>query len=1280
MAAILPSENLFAAANHATIDIDEEFEGRFEDQLVMKADSPTDLEFSPDGKYLFVTQKEGRVFYTTVDELDSGDDVEPKLVFDVNVNYDLCFDGARGLSGIGVHPDFPATPWIYLFHNYNKHGDCNANVEKDGDEGPVNRLSRYVIDTSSMKIDPDSELVLFETPPLYSSSHNSGDIAFGKDGKLYITVGDAGTRVKENSAGVTMPQALDRLVGKIIRLNDDGSIPSDNPYTGADSTRCRASGLSGNPMIKCQEIWATGLRNPYRFAFNPNVEHTQFYINEVGRNMWERILPGGDDFKGANYGFPFRQGMCDTGKTEGSSCQPSEFDDAIHWYRHDEEDGGACTGGAFYPNDAGWPADFQDGYFYAEYAYGGINRISPGGKECAYPKCDPPVSAFSPTMKTFSPTKKVVSLQFGPHKGGKALYYMTRGDTGTKGDTGLFRIAYTGSNNRNPKAFIEAENTVGFAPLTVTFDGTGSYDPDGDQITFEWDFQGDGTVDSTEPKPTFVFTGPGTFYAKLVVKDGKGGSAKTTIRIDADNTPPLPKIISPKPSDTFAVGDIFKLVGSAFDPEDGDLPDTALTWEVRQHHNYHYHPFLDPGTPGNNFDLWPAPEPEDFDASLTSYLAIRLTATDSKGLSATTEIIVKPKVVEIELDSVPSGLTLIANGDKFITPTTITTWENHKFDIKAPLQEMNGVNFGLDFWSDGGDETHTIIVPASKPAPFIAQYGKSKPRPVISRPEKGSTFSVGDVFKLKGSATDSLGNPMDDSALTWEVKFNDGNNKEHYDFLDETSGNNVATSAVHAPEDLATAGKAYFEIFLTATDSASGESKTTSMIVYPKLVELELDTVPSGLEVEIDGEAIQTPETVFTWDKHTVNVRAKSQSMDGNTYKWSSWSNGMSRSHRYNADQDDKLVAEFEQAMPAPVISGLKDLEDSPTFKVGDVFYLSGSSKDVDGDVMSTKSLSWELRMVNNVDSTYHTITSQKGNEFAFSAPDPDTFEEAETSHLEVLLMATDSGGVSSTKTYALEPSLSDVVIDTVPSGLIILADGAQIRTPATITSWQKDSIQLEAPPQKKNGEVYAWHAWSEEDAAAPTFDYVVPRARNNGRPRTVVATFGDPALAPKIKSSSSGSNAGAIVGIAVGLVAVLGVIVAAFVVLKRRKNGGEHRIVDLRDPTDTGDPFKTVDLAVVDTSLSEVDDSGDLEGASSVAPSSVAGAIENSLLYQTPIALSKYFLSTNQDENPPADTDSGSPFSPNYSSKPQSTNPFEEVPLTGGDENESTASSNRRE
>jgi hypothetical protein len=161
------------------------------------------------------------------------------------------------------------------------------------------------------------------------------------------------------------------------------------------------------------------------------------------------------------------------------------------------------------------------------------------------------------------------------------------------------------------------------------------------------------------------------------------------------------------------------------------------------------------------------------------------------------------------------------------------------------------------------------------------------------------------------------------------------------------------------------------------------------------------------------------------------------------------------------------------------------------------------------------------------------------------------------------------------------------------------------------------------------------------------------------------VATFGDPALAPKIKSSSSGSSTGAIVGIVIGLVAVLGVIAGAFIVLKKRNEGGEHRIVDLRDPTDTGDPFKTVDLAHIDTSMSEVDDSGDLEGASSVAPSSVAGPSENSFLYQTPIALSKYLLSTNQDAD----------------AEPQPTNPFEDVPLaSAGDDNESRAGSDRSE
>ena len=203
--------------------------------------------------------------------------------------------------------------------------------------------------------------------------------------------------------------------------------------------------------------------------------------------------------------------------------------------------------------------------------------MSKGGSGCPYPQCDPPISPFTPTLKTFSATKKIVSLQFGPHKGGQALYYMTRGATGIKGEAGLFRIAYTGSANRNPKAIAKAENSIGFAPLVVEFDGTESFDPDGDGLMYEWDFDGDGQVDSTEAKPTFTYMDTGTFNAVLVVTDGKGGKATTTVRIDADNTPPRPKILSPRNGDTFAVNDVFTLVGEAFDGEDGVVPDTALT-------------------------------------------------------------------------------------------------------------------------------------------------------------------------------------------------------------------------------------------------------------------------------------------------------------------------------------------------------------------------------------------------------------------------------------------------------------------------------------------------------------------------------------------------------------------------------------------------------------------------------------------------------------------------------------------------------------------------------
>jgi glucose/arabinose dehydrogenase len=120
-------------------------------------------------------------------------------------------------------------------------------------------------------IDINTETVFFETQSLEYDHHNSGDIAFGKDGHLYVTVGDGGSTF----SGVSANPA--NLLGSMIRLTEDGGIPSDNPYTfqsgETNSVRCNEAGVppAGSPAgAKCQEIFAIGLRNPFRMAMDPN--------------------------------------------------------------------------------------------------------------------------------------------------------------------------------------------------------------------------------------------------------------------------------------------------------------------------------------------------------------------------------------------------------------------------------------------------------------------------------------------------------------------------------------------------------------------------------------------------------------------------------------------------------------------------------------------------------------------------------------------------------------------------------------------------------------------------------------------------------------------------------------------------------------------------------------------------------------------------------------------------------------------------------------------------
>lgn len=146
--------------------------------------------------------------------------------------------------------------------------------------------------------------------PLHDAVHNGGGMLFGNDGKLYVTTGDSGT--KEFS------QDLSTVHGSVIRLNDDGSIPSDNPFTtgnGYDAYDCRESGGRVPPEAAdgavCAEIYANGLRNPFRVAADPNVkDRTLFAISDVGARVWEELNYAGTDYAGVNYGYSTYEGPC----------------------------------------------------------------------------------------------------------------------------------------------------------------------------------------------------------------------------------------------------------------------------------------------------------------------------------------------------------------------------------------------------------------------------------------------------------------------------------------------------------------------------------------------------------------------------------------------------------------------------------------------------------------------------------------------------------------------------------------------------------------------------------------------------------------------------------------------------------------------------------------------------------------------------------------------------------------------------------------------------------
>jgi glucose/arabinose dehydrogenase len=342
-------------------------QGFTQSRVVSGLTDPTDIEFAPDGR-LFVAEQAGKVRIAKPDRT---------LATFLDISAKVDSNGERGLQALTFDPSFATNRYVYL--HYTKKATSSTPAH--------NRVVRVTVNGD--RAVRGSEKLILRLNNQNATNHVGGAIDFGKDGKLYIATGD-------NARGA-VAQQLTNLLGKMLRINKNGTIPTDNPFYS------RASGNN-------RAIWARGLRNPFKFAVQPATG--TIFINDVGESTWEEI---NQLKKGANYGWPVHEGR------EGDP----DFRGPVYAYKHGDTPTTGCsiTGGTFYnPKTVRFPSRYKGDYFFAEFCGGWIRSLNPAtGK----------ASGFTTGLE------RPVDLEVS--KAGE-LYYLSRGNTGLVG-----KIGYAGN-------------------------------------------------------------------------------------------------------------------------------------------------------------------------------------------------------------------------------------------------------------------------------------------------------------------------------------------------------------------------------------------------------------------------------------------------------------------------------------------------------------------------------------------------------------------------------------------------------------------------------------------------------------------------------------------------------------------------------------------------------------------------------------------------------------------------------------------------------------------
>jgi glucose/arabinose dehydrogenase len=383
----------------------------FTEAAITGITSATAMTFAPDGR-LFVCQQGGQLRVIKNGALLA----TPFVTISVNSS------GERGLLGVAFDSNFASNSFVYVYYTTSA--------------APIhNRVSRFVANGDVAV--PGSETVILDLNNLSgATNHNGGAIHFGPDRKLYIAAGE--------NANPANSQTVGNLLGKILRINSDGTIPSDNPTS--------FPGIAGSPTGVNRAIWTVGLRNPFTFGFQPGTG--RIFINDVGQVTWEEI---NDGIAGSNYGWNTCEGAC--------APPNANFRDPLFQYGHGggTTTGCAIVGAAFYnPSVLQFPSDYTGKYFFADLCSGWIRRFDPA-------------TSMATGFATGVPTP--VDLQVADDG---SLYYLTQ-------SSGVFHVQYSPAvaNSFRLSASSYSVNESGLSvAITVMRDGSNSSPATVDFATF----------------------------------------------------------------------------------------------------------------------------------------------------------------------------------------------------------------------------------------------------------------------------------------------------------------------------------------------------------------------------------------------------------------------------------------------------------------------------------------------------------------------------------------------------------------------------------------------------------------------------------------------------------------------------------------------------------------------------------------------------------------------------------------------------------------------------